>query len=327
MVKVAVLGASGQIGQPLSLLLKSSPLVTDLRLYDIVHAVGVATDLSHIDTPSTVKGYLPDNGGLLHALTGAEFVIISAGIARKPGMTRDDLFKTNAGIIANLVAGAASYCPKAFISIITNPVNSTLPIAAEVLKKHGVFDPARLFGVTTLDVVRGSKFVTDILRHINPQELKVPVVGGHSGATILPLISQSQPPVELSQTQIEAITYRVQFGGDEIVKAKAGAGSATTCMAYAGFRFAQAIIKASQGQSGIVEPAYVYLPGIPGGEAIAGELGVDYFTLPVSLGLNGAISVHPVGPMSDYEAGLLKVAVEELRGNVIKGVEFVKSDS
>lgn len=105
------------------------------------------------------------------------------------------------------MAGAASYCPKAFISIITNPVNSTLPIAAEVLKKHRVFDPTRLFGVTTLDVVRGSKFVTDILRNINPQELKVPVVGGHSGATILPLISQSQPPVELSQAQIEAITY------------------------------------------------------------------------------------------------------------------------
>ncbi|RSL52633.1 hypothetical protein CEP53_008031 [Fusarium sp. AF-6] len=327
MVEVAVLGASGQIGQPLSLLLKSSPLVTDLRLYDVVHAIGVATDLSHIDTPSTVKGYLPDNDGLLHALTGAQFVIISAGIARKPGMTRDDLFKTNAGIIANLVAGVASYCPKAFISIITNPVNSTLPIAAEVLKKQGVFDPTRLFGVTTLDVVRGSKFVTDILRDINPQELKVPVVGGHSGATIIPLISQSQPSVELSQEQIEAITHRVQFGGDEIVKAKAGAGSATTCMAYAGFRFAQAIIKASQGQSGIVEPAYVYLPGITGGEAIAGELGVDYFALPVSFGPSGATSVHPIGSLSDYEAGLLKVAVEELRGNVRKGVEFVQSSS
>ncbi|KAJ4177399.1 hypothetical protein NW755_013885 [Fusarium falciforme] len=94
-------------------------------------------------------------------------------------------------------------------------------------------------------------------------------------------------------------------------------------MAYAGFRFAQAIIKVSQGQSGVVEPAYVYLPGIPGGEAIAGELGVDYFALPVTFGPNGATSVHPIGSLSDYEAGLLKIAVEELRGNVRKGVEFV----
>ncbi|KAF4468367.1 malate dehydrogenase [Fusarium albosuccineum] len=327
MVKAAVLGVSGQIGQPLSLLLKSSPLVTDLRLYDVVHAVGVATDLSHIDTASTVTGYLPENDGLQKALSGADIVLISAGIARKPGMTRDDLFKTNAGIIADLTAGVAKFCPKALVCIITNPVNSTVPIAAEVLKQHGVFDPKRLFGVTTLDVVRGSKFVTDVLRDLNPQELKVPVVGGHSGATILPLISQSKPTVKLSQEQIEAITHRVQFGGDEIVKAKAGAGSATTCMAYAGFRFAQAVIKASQGKADIVEPAYVYLPGVQGGEAIARELGVDYFALPVGLGVGGAGVVHPIGVLSDYETGLLTIAVEELKGNVKKGVDFAQSRS
>jgi len=79
MVKVAVLGASGQIGQPLSLLLKSSPLVTELRLYDVVHSIGVATDLNHIDTPAKVSGYLPVDGGLEKALTGAEICIIPAG--------------------------------------------------------------------------------------------------------------------------------------------------------------------------------------------------------------------------------------------------------
>ncbi|UQC81517.1 malate dehydrogenase [Colletotrichum lupini] len=325
MVKVAVLGASGQIGQPLSLLLKSSLLVTDLRLYDVVHAVGVATDLNHIDTPSVVKGYLPENDGLQKALSGTEVVLISAGIARKPGMTH--LFKTNASVIADLAAGVAQFCPKAFVAIITNPVNSTVPIAAEVLKKHRVFDPKRLFGVTTLDVVRGSKFVADVLGNISPQDLKVPVVGGHSGATILPLISQSQPSVQLSQEQIEAITNRVQFGGDEIVKAKTGAGSATTCMAYAGFRFAQAIIKASQGQSGIVEPAYVYLPGLQGGEAVAHKLGVSYFAVPVTFGPGGAETAHPIGSLSDYEEGLLKVAVNELGGNIKKGEAFIQSQA
>ncbi|KAI8195398.1 malate dehydrogenase [Colletotrichum sp. SAR 10_65] len=313
MVKVAVLGASGQIGQPLSLLLKSSPLVSDLRLYDVVHAVGVATDLNHIDTPAPVKGYLPENDGLQKALSGAEVVLISA-----------DLFKTNASIIADLATGVAKFCPTAFVGIITNPVNSTVPIAAEVLKKNGVFNPQRLFGVTTLDVVRGSKFVADVLGN-DPRQLKVPVVGGHSGATILPLISQSEPKVQLSQEQIEAITHRVQFGGDEIVKAKAGAGSATTCMAYAGFRFAQAIIKAAQGQTGIVEPAYVYLPGVPGGDAVSKELGVEYFAVPVSFGANGAETAHPIGSLSDYETKLLKIAVDELKGNVKKGEDFARA--
>lgn len=78
----------------------------------------------------------------------------------------------------------------------------------ETLKKHGVFNPARVFGVTTLDVVRASTFTAHTLGIEDPQSLKIPVVGGHSGATILPLISQSQPPVQLSQEQIEAITYR-----------------------------------------------------------------------------------------------------------------------
>lgn len=66
-----------------------SPLVNELSLYDIVHAPGVAIDLNHIDTPGKVTGYLPADGGLEKTLVGADIVVIPAGIARKPGMTRD----------------------------------------------------------------------------------------------------------------------------------------------------------------------------------------------------------------------------------------------
>jgi malate dehydrogenase len=77
-------------------------------------------------------------------------------------------------------------------------VNSTLPVAAEALKKAGVFEPTRIFGVTTLDVVRASTFAAHALGgNANPKDFKVPVIGGHSGATILPLYSQAQPPVNL----------------------------------------------------------------------------------------------------------------------------------
>jgi malate dehydrogenase len=103
--KVCVLGAAGGIGQPLSLLLKLSPEVTELSCYDIVGTPGVAADLSHIPTNSTTTGHLPaaasfpsqGNTGLEQALTGASVVVIPAGVPRKPGMTRDDLFNTNAG--------------------------------------------------------------------------------------------------------------------------------------------------------------------------------------------------------------------------------------
>ncbi|KAG9547616.1 hypothetical protein KCU71_g14798, partial [Aureobasidium melanogenum] len=127
MVKVVVAGASGGIGQPLSLLVKSSPLVDELSLYDVVNTPGVAADLSHISTPAKVQGFLPKDDGMKHAFTGANMVIIPAGIPRKPGMTRDDLFKINAGIVRDLIKGVAEYCPDAFVLIISNPVNSTVP--------------------------------------------------------------------------------------------------------------------------------------------------------------------------------------------------------
>lgn len=151
-------------------------------------------------------------------------------------MTRDDLFKINAGIVKTLIEGVAKHCPKAYVLVISNPVNSTVPIAAEVLKRAGVFDAKRLFGVTTLDVVRAETFVAGIVGEKTPSKLNIPVIGGHSGATIVPLFSQAQPSVNIPADKLDALVNRVQFGGDEVVKAKDGAGSATLSMAYAGFR-------------------------------------------------------------------------------------------
>src|SRR5688572_14469976 len=117
----------------------------------------------------------------------------------------------NAGIVQKLATDIAKYAPKAFILVISNPVNSTVPIVAEVLKKHNVFDPKRLFGVTTLDIVRASTFVSSI-SDTDPRETRVPVVGGHSGVTIIPLLSQVSPSHKLTQEQIASLTNRIQFG-------------------------------------------------------------------------------------------------------------------
>lgn len=123
-------------------------------------------------------------------------------------MTRDDLFKINAGIVRDLVTGIAKFCPKAFVLIISNPVNSTVPIAAEVLKKHNAFDPTRLFGVTSLDVVRAQTFISEIIGEADPRKLTIPVIGGHSGDTIVPLISQAKPAVKIPEDKLDALTNR-----------------------------------------------------------------------------------------------------------------------
>ncbi|OJJ78046.1 hypothetical protein ASPBRDRAFT_202897 [Aspergillus brasiliensis CBS 101740] len=318
MVKIALLGAAGQIGTPLSLLCKASDLFDEIALYDIVHVPGIATDLMHIDTKARVTGYLPQDDGLKKALTGADIIVVTAGIARKPGMTRYDLFKTNAHIIRAIFTEVAATCPKAISCIVTNPVNSTVPVAAETLKRAGVFDPTRLFGVTTLDVVRASTFVAHAM-NTDPKAYKVPVIGGHSGATILPLYSQAQPPVNLDEETLAAVINRVQFGGDEIVKSKQGAGSATTCMAYAGFRFVKAILAAMGGET-VTEEAYIYLPGVRGGEGIATKLGVDYFAVRIEIGEMGAAKVLPIGEISENEGKLLRVAVEGLKKDIATGL-------
>merc|ERR1711881_183827 len=110
---VAVLGAAGGIGQPLSLLLKANPAVKTLHLFDIAGTPGVAADLSHCDTPAQCKGFQGnDEAGA--CLKDMDIVIIPAGGPRKPGMTRDDLFNTNATIVASL----AEHCPNAWVGII-----------------------------------------------------------------------------------------------------------------------------------------------------------------------------------------------------------------
>uniref|UniRef100_A0A6G1SIY9 Malate dehydrogenase n=1 Tax=Aceria tosichella TaxID=561515 RepID=A0A6G1SIY9_9ACAR len=313
--KIAVLGASGGIGQPLSLLLKASPMISHLALYDVANTAGVAADLSHINTRARLTAH-QGMEQLADCVKDAQVVVIPAGVPRKPGMTRDDLFNTNASIVRDLCKVCAEVAPKALVAIISNPVNSTVPIASEVYKKVGSYDPNRIFGVTTLDVVRANAFVGE-LKNLDPAEVNVPVIGGHAGITIIPLISQAKPSVSFPHDQLEPLTKRIQDAGTEVVKAKAGAGSATLSMAYAGARFAFSLLRGLKGEPNVVECAYVKSSVVPG---------VEYFSTPVVLGKHGLEKNLGLGKLSDYEQKLVEAAKAELNSSIKKGVDFVKSN-
>uniref|UniRef100_I3LP41 Malate dehydrogenase n=1 Tax=Sus scrofa TaxID=9823 RepID=I3LP41_PIG len=303
--KVAVLGASGGIGQPLSLLLKNSPLVSRLTLYDIAHTPGVAADLSHIETRATVKGYLgPEQ--LPDCLKGCDVVVIPAGVPRKPGMTRDDLFNTNATIVATLTAACAQHCPDAMICIISNPVNSTIPITAEVFKKHGVYNPNKIFGVTTLDIVRANAFVAE-LKGLDPARVSVPVIGGHAGKTIIPLISQprrwtfrrtSSPPSPGASRRPAPRWSRLRPE-----------------QAYAGARFVFSLVDAMNGKEGVVECSFVK----------SQETDCPYFSTPLLLGKKGIEKNLGIGKISPFEEKMIAEAIPELKASIKKGEEFVKN--
>ncbi|AWK13336.1 malate dehydrogenase [Candidatus Fukatsuia symbiotica] len=319
-MKVAVLGAAGGIGQALALLLKNQlPADSTLSLYDVAPITpGVAADLSHIPTAVEVEGFAGEDA--TPALHGADVVLIAAGVARKPGLDRNDLFKFNASIVRDLVAKIAKICPEALIAIITNPVNSTVAIAAEVLKKAGVYDKNKLFGITTLDSIRSNTFVAK-LKNKQPQDITVPVIGGHSGTTILPLLSQI-PGISFTEKEVTDLTKRIQDAGTEVVKAKAGGGSATLSMGEAAARFALSLVRALQGESGIVECAYV--------DAVENDEKYKYapfFAQPVLLDKDGITERKGLGVLSPYEQEALQKMLKVLNEDIASGKDFVNLPS
>jgi malate dehydrogenase len=228
-------------------------------------------------------------------------------------MTRDDLFNINAGIVKTLVTGCAEACPDAAILIISNPVNSTVPIAREVLKAKGVYNPKKLMGVTTLDVCRARTFVGKAKGN-DINKVDVPVVGGHAGTTIVPLLSQAEPKVTFTDEERDALTYRIAFGGDEVVKAKDGAGSATLSMAYTGAHFADRVMAGLAGETGVVECTFV--------ESTISE--APFFASKCTLGKGGVETIHDVGAISDYEKKLIADMMPDLVAQAEKGMKWAK---
>jgi malate dehydrogenase len=312
--KVCVIGAAGGIGQPLSLLLKLDENVSDLSLYDVAPVTpGVGADLSHIATRAEVTADTGDDG-MARAMEGADVVVVPAGVPRKPGMTRDDLFNINASIVANIAKTMAKTSPDAMLLIISNPVNSTVPVAAQTLQQLGLYNPNRVAGVTYLDVLRATTFVNPHYPGAVPT-----VIGGHAGTTIIPLLSQVG---HFSDEDRDALTHRIQFGGDEVVKAKAGGGSATLSMAYAGYVFTKMVIAGLNGQETTV-PAYVDTANV----ASPPCEGVRFFASPVTFGTEGVKEVHGFGAINEYEQGLINNARADLINQANKGLSWAKDNA
>merc|ERR1711933_208629 len=321
--KVCVCGGAGGIGQPLSLLMGLDPNVGDLRIFDMnvamVAAAGVAADLGHLERKCSVTGHTMEVGKnpidhLEECLTGCHLVLVPAGVPRKPGMTRDDLFATNADIAKGIVEACAKYCPNAVLGMIVNPVNSVVPAMAELYKKKGL-DPMKIVGITTLDVVRANKFVGEITGK-NPNFINVPVIGGHAGATIMPVFSQDKAAKTIDAEKIPDLDKHVQNAGTEVVEAKGGKGSATLSMAYAGARFGKAVLAGLSGRKR-TECAYCK----------SDITDLPYFTQKVVFGEGGIVKVLPLGELNEYETKRLEEAKAQLKTEIETGLKYAEANS
>jgi len=173
-----------------------------------------------------------------------------------------------------------------------------------------VYNPAKVCGVTTLDVIRAQTFCSS---HLGTPVEAPTVIGGHAGITILPLYSQV-PGFKATDAELDALTHRTQFGGDEVVQAKAGAGSATLSMAYAGYLFAEQVVRGLQGEEGIVQCAFVE----------SSLTDAPYFASPCKFGKNGVEEVMGFGELSAYEQGWFDKMLPDLKKQIQKGVDFVQ---
>lgn len=307
---VTLVGAAGGIGQPLSLLLQANPLIKQLNLFDVANTIGIATDLTDTDYQATVTGYSGVDK-MKQSLIGADIVVSVAGVTIKPGQTRDDVFPINARIIKGLAEAIADACPNALVAVVSNPVNSLVPLIVEVMKTKKVSGAERrVFGVCTLDVIRTCNLAAKHM-HKEKSEMVVPVIGGHAGITIIPVVSQAKPPVHFaSHKERDAFRTSVQEAAVKVLNAKEGKGTATLSMARAAARFTNSLLRALCGHE-VVECTYVK----------SNVTSAAYFSNRIQIGKHGVDKNLGLGKLNEDEETRVRACLPELEASIQKGEE------
>lgn len=306
--KITVVGA-GFTGATTALMLAQKEL-GDVVLIDIPQlenpTKGKALDMLEA---SPVQGFDSQIVGTSDyaAAKGSDVVIITAGMARKPGMSRDDLVNKNAGIMKSVCENVKTHCPDAYVLILSNPVDAMTYVAYEALG----FPKNRVIGQSgVLDTARYCTFIAQELG-VSVEDVRGFVLGGH-GDDMVPLVRYSNVggiPIEklISPERIEAIVQRTRTGGGEIV-GLLGNGSAYYAPAASLVQMAEAILKDKKR----ILPAIALLEGEYGYNEL-------FMGVPVMLGGDGIEKVFELELTSDEKAALDKSA-ESVR-NVIRIVQ------
>jgi malate dehydrogenase len=215
--KIAVVGA-GNVGATAAQRLAEKCLARTVVMIDVVEGVPQGKGLDQRQS-GPIEGFDTRVIGTqsYDDAAGAELFVITAGIARKPGMSRDDLVKTNAGIVRSVGAQIAKVAPKAIVIVVSNP----LDVMCYVARQATGFPRERVVGMAgVLDTARYRAFLADAM-DVSVEDIQAMVLGGH-GDTMVPLISYttvSGIPVTqlLPRDQLDAIVARTRNGGAEIV--------------------------------------------------------------------------------------------------------------
>jgi malate dehydrogenase len=303
--KIALIGG-GNIGGTLAHLAALKEL-GDVVLFDIVDGLpqGKALDLAE---SSAIEGFNASVTGAndYSAIKGADVVIVTAGVARKPGMSRDDLIGINTKVVSTVGAAIKEHCPGAFVIVITNP----LDVMVLIMKEASGLPAERVVGMAgVLDAARFRYFLAEEFK-VAVEDVQAYVLGGH-GDTMVPLIRYSSvgglPIPDLvkmgwsTDKRIEEIVQRTRDGGAEIV-ALLKTGSAFYAPASAAIQMAESFLKDQKR----VLPCAAYLQG---------EYGVNgvYVGVPVVIGAGGVERIIQI-PLSKDEKAMFDKSVAAVEG-------------
>jgi malate dehydrogenase len=301
--KITVVGG-GNVGATCSQLLAQKELAQEVVLVDVVEGVPQGKGLDQWES-APIEGFDTRVKGAndYESSAGSEIFIVTAGIARKPGMSRDDLLKTNAGIIRSVSNEIKRVAPKSIIIMVTNP----LDVMAQVAMEATGFPRERVIGMAgVLDTARYRSFIALEL-NVSIEDIQSLVLGGH-GDTMVPLASYTSvsgiPLAQLmKQDRIDALVDRARKGGGEIV-ALLKTGSAYYAPAAAAVQMAEAIAKNKRR----ILPCAAWLQGEYGMKDL-------FLGVPVLLGEKGMEKVIEV-ELSAAEKAALEASAQAVRTTV-----------
>jgi len=302
--KIALVGA-GQIGGTMALMCGQRDL-GDVVLVDIMEGVAKGKALDLMQTRGVLKFDVEVTGGGTtdySIIKGADVCIVTAGVPRKPGMSRDDLLKVNLEAITKVAQGIKQYAPGAFVIVVTNPLDSMV----YAMYKITGFPKSRVVGMAgVLDTARFQYFVGDAAG-CAPQDVVGCVLGGH-GDDMVPLLRYSSvngTPLTklLDKAKLDAIVERTRKGGGEIV-ALLGTGSAFYAPAASAVAMAESYLRDQKR----VFPCSALLEGQYGQKGI-------FVGVPVVLGAGGVERIIELD-LNDEEKAMLARSVESVKKSV-----------
>ena len=301
--KITVVGA-GHVGEVCAQRLAEKELCQEVVLIDVVEGIPQGKGLDQWES-APVEGFDTRVVGAndYGPAEGSDLFIVTAGIARKPGMSRDDLLRTNAGIVRSVSEEIARVAPDAMVIVVSNP----LDVMAWVAKETTGFPRERVIGMAgVLDTARFRAFIAMEL-DVSVEDIQAMVLGGH-GDTMVPLVSYtavSGIPVSrlIAPERLEALIERTRNGGAEIV-GYLKTGSAYYAPSAAAVQMAESIVRNKRR----ILPAAAYLEGEYGQEGI-------YLGVPCKLGEGGLHEIVEV-ELTESEAAALARSADHVRGTM-----------